>query len=183
MNNAYTCCKIIREIVEDSNPVLKDLSERGRENRKPEIRFMYFYFCRKYIPSASLATIGSVAGDYDHATVLHGVKQMENFLEYNGLHYVEYFEQMEKIIQHLDFSSDLKPLRQFQSKGEIIDRYLRLTTKYRTTISSLVIKLSASRKKNHLHEEIIKKLNSKIEENNSEISLLKNSIYNLENNY
>ena len=51
--------------------------------RKHEIvlaRQTFFFFARKFTPN-SLLSLGEFIGGYDHTTVIHSVKQIENYLD------------------------------------------------------------------------------------------------------
>lgn len=86
--------KEIRKIVEKEFEV--DLSTVNRQRRFIRARWVYYYLCRNYTKQ-SLSAIGeelrspSKPKGFDHATVLWGVSQMENDLEYKQFEYPQEF--------------------------------------------------------------------------------------------
>jgi hypothetical protein len=69
--------KQILKIISDELGV--DLSRRTRKRDYVEGRFIYFDFCRNHL-NFSLEKAGKTLG-YDHATVMHSVKQCKNLCE------------------------------------------------------------------------------------------------------
>jgi len=53
-------------------------------------RFFYFYLCRSNAKGYSLQYVGSLVGK-DHATVLYGIRQVENYLETKDPMFMEWW--------------------------------------------------------------------------------------------
>lgn len=58
------------------DPVLIDVNTRERYICEP--RHIIHYFCKMFNPNMTLSYIGKIAGNKDHATVLHSIKVVNN---------------------------------------------------------------------------------------------------------
>ncbi len=75
----------IRKLIEDYFEV--DLSEKTR--RREVVQYRYLYYSLAYthaVDGRSLRSIGETLGGFNHATVLHGIKQHENLYQYDRLY-------------------------------------------------------------------------------------------------
>lgn len=85
----------IRKIVEQYTQV-NDLSEHTRLQPVPFARWLYFYMCRRYT-LRSLSDIGKHIG-YDHATVIYGLKILENEMSTGQFHFKQQFHEINDYI-------------------------------------------------------------------------------------
>lgn len=83
----------IKNIIERESGV--SLNNRSRKRSVVECRFIYYKMVRKHL-NMSLSEIGATLG-YDHATVLHSLRQVDNLLEYDSF-FSEKFLNFEKLI-------------------------------------------------------------------------------------
>ena len=69
--------KIIENIVYSLNVSKEQIISKNRKREISEARHLCFYFLRNYT-SLSLKSIGKMIGMRDHATIIHGVNNIEN---------------------------------------------------------------------------------------------------------
>jgi hypothetical protein len=80
------------------------------ENRKQEVVFarqLIMYFCRMF-NVGSLAAVGELMGNKDHATVGHAVKTIKTYLEVSKAKKakIEYYEMLIRKVIHLKSKTD-----------------------------------------------------------------------------
>ncbi len=74
--------KRIRKLIEDYFEV--NLSEKTR--RREVVQYRYLYYSLAYthaVDGRSLRSVGETVGGFNHATVLHGIRQYENLYQYD----------------------------------------------------------------------------------------------------
>lgn len=71
------------------------IKSNGRQAQNVKARFYYFYLARQHT-NYSFANVGSIVGK-DHASVMHGCKQIESYLSYDK-EVINDLEQLETII-------------------------------------------------------------------------------------
>lgn len=97
-----------------------DLSRRTRKRPYVEGRFVYFDLCRNYL-SLSLENIGATLG-YDHATVLHSIKQCKNLREVDPVFRRKYDVLLMKVDEKLGLMAN--PYDKYLGKEDKLQRSL-----------------------------------------------------------
>lgn len=112
----------IREIVEQQTK--QNLLNTRRKTELVYTRALYFKLCREYTLH-SLSTIGESVGK-NHATVLHGLKLFDNWIEKHERPYAETYADIDKII-----ASRLNRERKYRDKEYYKDKYAKTLVKLR----------------------------------------------------
>ena len=89
-------CKLIKKLVERESGI-PDLSKKTRKRKLTNYRFVYFALCRKFVPKSSLRKIGLTVGLKNHATVINGIKKVEDLKD------TKYFKTYYKCFLNLTF--------------------------------------------------------------------------------
>lgn len=167
--------ELIKALVESESKI-NDISVRSRKRKIVELRFCYYHLAHKFCikPKVSIQEIGNVVG-VDHSTVLHGKKQLVNFLgkkvfTANDVYYsvhkrlVELIsEDKEEKLMHLD---DAILVNQYWRRKHIrlIDKTHSVLNKYIKRVKLLEERLSVLDKDtihaiNNLSEKDLRKFN------------------------
>lgn len=67
---------ILKEVCDDYNVLVEDVTGKKRNARFVEPRFIVMYLCRE-LTDASLSDIGKLLSNRDHTTIMHGVNDIE----------------------------------------------------------------------------------------------------------
>jgi hypothetical protein len=104
------------------------------ETRKKEVVFarqLIMYFCMKF-KVGTQAAVGEMLGNKDHATVLHAIKSINNYMDTDKAKKgkIEYYEMLIRKVIHLKTKTDnlkdlLKPLE--KEISELEQRCINLT--------------------------------------------------------
>ena len=139
-------CESIKKIVQRLSG-FEDISFRTRKRPIPELRFIYYYLCRMFVPEASLSLIGFVLGSFDHATVLHGIKTVKNLIDSNSLDRSDVLYESIKVIEleaakYSEIPEDeLEPtIQQLQSKYRIA--LMQIIDKRQIVMNKLMVKIN-----------------------------------------
>ncbi len=100
---------ILDVISEKSGMSVELLKSKTRRAEVVEVKYIFYYVCRKYYPF-TLAHIAEFFGSH-HATVLHGVRQIENYISID-----RFFEE-----RVLFFTMDLHVEAEFKSLRILLD--------------------------------------------------------------
>lgn len=86
-NSMYGISYVICDIF---NLSIDEFTSKNRERKLVIPRQFFYFFCKKILLKISLNKIGEHAGGYNHATVLHGIKTINNLIKTNkeirGIH-------------------------------------------------------------------------------------------------
>lgn len=110
----------------------KNVFDKKRPRHLVYYRYVYMELCKNYT-NASLAQIGKSAGDRDHATVLHGLKEFEYHSQKN--YFYPYLEVYRKVCASLE-SNNIEVLKVISEE-----------TKYKNKLFNYIILSSELRKK------------------------------------
>ena len=72
--------------------------ERTRFRKYSQPRYLAMVITRIKMPKKSLRQIGRIYGGYDHATVLHAIKQIANYIEMDE----DYRDEVDDLLKHFD---------------------------------------------------------------------------------
>ncbi|MBQ9333526.1 MAG: chromosomal replication initiator protein DnaA [Lachnospiraceae bacterium] len=67
---------ILKEVCDDYNVLVEDVTGKKRNAKFVEPRFIVMYLCRE-LTDASLSDIGKLLSNRDHTTIMHGVNDIE----------------------------------------------------------------------------------------------------------
>lgn len=112
----------IRELVEHETGY--DLTNTKRTTEYVYMRAMYYKLCREYTLH-SLNTIGKSVGK-NHATVLHGLKLFDNWIDKHEKSYIDTYSKLDKII-----ASKLNRERKYRDKEYYRNKYAKTLIKLR----------------------------------------------------
>ena len=88
INKKITLQVILTAVVYATDVSEKDIKSKSKKPEYTLPRFMYYYLSQKYTHH-SLREIGELVGGRNHATIIHGIKSMKDWLETNNKGAVE----------------------------------------------------------------------------------------------
>lgn len=95
------------------------------------VRFIYFYFCRKYLKSGYVSIGQSTALKQNHSSVVHGAKRIRELLEVGDRQTVNIIKDLDEIIileiGKIDVEFEEKKLK-FIKKIKKTENYMQLKT-------------------------------------------------------
>ena len=112
----------IKELVEQETGY--DLTDTKRTTEFVYTRAMYYKLCREYTLH-SLNVIGKSVGK-NHATVLHGLKLFDNWIDKHEKNYAEVYGKLDKII-----ASKLNRQRKYRDKEYYRSKYAKALVRLR----------------------------------------------------
>lgn len=94
----------IKIIVEEHFNV--NLINKSRKRHLVEARYIYFKLCMDYADKKTLASIGKSLNK-DHATVLHGIRSVTNWMLYD-MSLLENYEKLHKLLMSISKTKNKK---------------------------------------------------------------------------
>jgi hypothetical protein len=101
----YTPKQILKDVADKFGMTVVQLCEKTNKRKFVEPRFIYFYRARR-LTNANLRDIGKLVGK-DHASVLHGIRQIQVVAELKKL----YIEKYQTIPQKIEPEKPILPFR------------------------------------------------------------------------